>query len=184
MHQMAASRKLCCDGRRATDVGVGRGRRVLVAVSLCGQTTRTRATPSMAVRSEIMVRGSARDLTQRHLNPHTRFWPHFFTRNPSKHVFFCRMTAIKFVISKACRLSYCIDPISENLTGQAHNLKVVGSNPTPATNDTCETSDGPAAEVFAFPDPFRRDRLLRFPATNDPCESRLSSASASARKSG
>ena len=50
----------------------------------------------------------------------------------------------------------------------SHNLKVVGSNPTPATNDTCETSKAPAAEVFAFQDPFRRDRWLRPPAPNKP----------------
>ncbi|WP_288949161.1 hypothetical protein, partial [uncultured Paracoccus sp.] len=30
------------------------------------------------------------------------------------------------------------------------NLKVVGSNPTPATNDNCETSVAQSAEVFAL----------------------------------
>ncbi|SDF60681.1 hypothetical protein SAMN04488117_105220 [Celeribacter baekdonensis] len=35
----------------------------------------------------------------------------------------------------------------------------------PATNDTCETSAGPAAEVFAFAPAFHRDRLLCVPAT-------------------
>lgn len=35
----------------------------------------------------------------------------------------------------------------------------------PATNDTCDASAGPAAEVFAFLGPARRDRLLRPPAT-------------------
>ena len=35
----------------------------------------------------------------------------------------------------------------------------------PATNDNCESSAGPAAEVFAFWDIARRDRLLRPPAT-------------------
>lgn len=53
-----------------------------------------------------------------------------------------------------------------------------------ATNDICDASAGPAAEVFAFWDTPCRDRLLRPPATNDPCDSRLSSASASQRKSG
>ena len=55
---------------------------------------------------------------------------------------------------------------SSPVARQAHNLKVVGSNPTPATNDTCDASAGPAAEVFAFGPPARRDRLLRPPATS------------------
>lgn len=37
----------------------------------------------------------------------------------------------------------------------------------PATNDNCETSADPVAEVFAFVPPFRSDRLLRPPATID-----------------
>jgi hypothetical protein len=36
----------------------------------------------------------------------------------------------------------------------------------PATNDSCETSkDDPEGSPFAFWSPFRRDRVLRVPAT-------------------
>lgn len=37
----------------------------------------------------------------------------------------------------------------------------------PATNDTCETSKAPAAEVSAFPNPFRRNRMLCVPETKN-----------------
>ena len=39
---------------------------------------------------------------------------------------------------------------SSPVARQAHNLKVVGSNPTPATNDIRDASAGSAAEVFVF----------------------------------
>jgi hypothetical protein len=54
---------------------------------------------------------------------------------------------------------------SSPVARQAHNLKVTGSNPVPATNDPCKASAAPRAEDSAFADPIRRDRVLRVPAT-------------------
>src|SRR5690349_24369093 len=49
---------------------------------------------------------------------------------------------------------------SSPVARQAHNLKVIGSNPIPATNDSCDTSEGdPEGSPFAF----RSGRVLRSP---------------------
>src|SRR5437764_8872308 len=63
-----------------------------------------------------------------------------------------------------------IDPTnagwSSPVARQAHNLKVVGSNPTPATNDPCGSLP-------------RSHRVLRVPATDNACDSKLSENPAS-----
>src|SRR5689334_15598531 len=55
---------------------------------------------------------------------------------------------------------------SSPVARQAHNLKVVGSNPTPATNDPCGSLP-------------RSHRVLRVPATDNACDSKLSESPAS-----
>ena len=52
--------------------------------------------PPLAARSAIIVQGSTSALTQRHLNPRTRFWPDLFARRPFKPAFFRRTTVVKF----------------------------------------------------------------------------------------
>jgi len=52
--------------------------------------------PPLAARYAIIVQGSTSALTQRHLNPRTRFCPHLFTRKPLKSALFRRMITVKF----------------------------------------------------------------------------------------
>ena len=59
-----------------------------------------------------------------------------------------------------------------------HNLKVVGSNPTPATNDTCETAVGPKAPaVLSFQSAANASIPARSPLSWTPPETGLALAS-------